>query len=204
MKETGSDGRHVAADGHPFHRIRRAVSGDREPAGAADEPALRQGTFLAVACPAMAQQEGSHAAGGASRGDVLQDAVVVPVPAFQHLGVEDVGELGTVAAKESREVAMADARARKRAAAHRVPGEVQLQRGNCATSVHAVQAALAAGLGMGALLSANIPHTCWAPRAGTGLPPAPTVEIAIARRAGTGTDPALASLDALLRRAMPG
>jgi DNA-binding transcriptional LysR family regulator len=70
------------------------------------------------------------------------------------------------------------------------------------TSLHAVQAALAAGIGVGALLPANIPPTCWSPRAGTGLPPAPTVEIAIARRAGTGTDPALASLDSLLRRAM--
>jgi molybdate transport repressor ModE-like protein len=70
------------------------------------------------------------------------------------------------------------------------------------TSLHAVHAALAAGIGIGALLPANIPPTCRYPRAGTDLPPAPTVEIAIARRAGTGTDPALASLDALLRRAM--
>ena len=70
------------------------------------------------------------------------------------------------------------------------------------TSLHAVQAALAAGIGIGALLPVNVPPGCVCPRAGTGLPPAPAVEIAIARRAGTGTDPALASLDALLRRAM--
>jgi DNA-binding transcriptional LysR family regulator len=70
------------------------------------------------------------------------------------------------------------------------------------TSVHAVQAALAAGIGIGALLPANIPPTCRYPRAALALPPAPTVEIAIARRAGTGADPALASIDGLLRRAM--
>jgi DNA-binding transcriptional LysR family regulator len=72
------------------------------------------------------------------------------------------------------------------------------------TSMHAVQAALAAGIGIGALLPANVPPTCRCPQAGNSLPPAPTVEIAIARRAGTGTDPALASLDGLLRRAMRG
>src|SRR5215469_13331455 len=64
------------------------------------------------------------------------------------------------------------------------------------TSLHAVHAALAAGIGIGALLPVNIPPNCRYP-AGAGLPPAPTVEIAIARRAGTGTDTALASLDSL-------
>ncbi len=70
------------------------------------------------------------------------------------------------------------------------------------TSVHAVQAALAAGIGIGALLPVNIPPACRYLRGGTALPEAPKVEIAIARRAGTGADPALASLDALLRRAI--
>ncbi|WP_131737034.1 LysR family transcriptional regulator [Actinomadura roseirufa] len=68
------------------------------------------------------------------------------------------------------------------------------------TSVHAVQAAVAAGLGVGALLAGNIPATAMRPRARHGMPPAPMVDIAIARRAGTDANPALDHLERLLKR----
>ena len=70
------------------------------------------------------------------------------------------------------------------------------------TSVHAVQAAISAGIGVGALLAGNIPGTALRPSGRHDLPAAPTVEIAISRRAGTDLDPALDSLERLLRRAL--
>lgn len=70
------------------------------------------------------------------------------------------------------------------------------------TSVHAVQAAISAGIGVGALLTGNIPGTALRPSDRHNMPPAPMVEIAISRRAGTDMDPALDSLERLLRRAV--
>lgn len=69
------------------------------------------------------------------------------------------------------------------------------------TSVHAVQAAIGAGIGVGALLPTNAPRL---PRPAelAGLPPAPTVEIAVSRRAGTEHDAAVSSLEALLVRSV--
>lgn len=69
------------------------------------------------------------------------------------------------------------------------------------TSVHAVQAAISAGIGVGALPAANLPPGAARLSASHGLPAAPTVDIAISRRADTDTDPALTSLEQLLRRA---
>lgn len=64
------------------------------------------------------------------------------------------------------------------------------------TSVHAVQAAIAAGLGVGALLPANVPAGTTQP----DLPAPPRVDITISRAAGP--DPAIDSLERLLRRAL--
>lgn len=69
-------------------------------------------------------------------------------------------------------------------------------------SVHAVQTAIAAGIGVGALLPSNIPPGATRPSDRANLPPAPLVDIAIAKRAGTETDAAVDSLDRLLRRAV--
>ncbi|TDX08314.1 LysR family transcriptional regulator [Kribbella sp. VKM Ac-2566] len=69
------------------------------------------------------------------------------------------------------------------------------------TSVHAVQTAIAAGIGIGALLRSNIPPGGRASE-NIDLPPAPPVEIAIARRAGTDADGALNSLERLLVRSV--
>jgi DNA-binding transcriptional LysR family regulator len=69
------------------------------------------------------------------------------------------------------------------------------------TSVHAVQAAIAAGIGLGALLTSNIPPRQRA-SGHVDLPPAPSVEIAIARRAGSDGDAALDSLERLLLRSV--
>jgi DNA-binding transcriptional LysR family regulator len=69
------------------------------------------------------------------------------------------------------------------------------------TNVHAVQAAITAGIGVGALLAGNIPATAMRVSGRDDLPPAPTVEIAIARRAGSEAHPALDHLERLLRRA---
>jgi DNA-binding transcriptional LysR family regulator len=70
------------------------------------------------------------------------------------------------------------------------------------TSVHAVQAAIEAGLGVGALLAGNLPPGAVRGSARNNLPPAPLVDIAIGRRAGTESDAALNSLERLLRRAV--
>jgi DNA-binding transcriptional LysR family regulator len=70
------------------------------------------------------------------------------------------------------------------------------------TSVHAVQAAIEAGLGVGALLRANLPPGAVRGSARHNLPPAPLVDIAIGRRAGTESDAALNSLERLLRQAV--
>ncbi|TCC37400.1 LysR family transcriptional regulator [Kribbella capetownensis] len=70
------------------------------------------------------------------------------------------------------------------------------------TSVHAVQAAIAAGIGLGALLTNNIPPSGRRASERGGLPPAPAVEIAIARRAGADADAAVNSLERLLRRSV--
>ncbi|MBT2229930.1 LysR family transcriptional regulator [Nonomuraea sp. NEAU-A123] len=69
------------------------------------------------------------------------------------------------------------------------------------TSAHAVQAAIAAGIGVGALLVGNVPAGAVRPAEQHGLPLVPMVDIAISRRAGTDTDQALNSLERLLRRA---
>ncbi|MCA2228359.1 LysR family transcriptional regulator [Nonomuraea aurantiaca] len=69
------------------------------------------------------------------------------------------------------------------------------------TSVHAVQAAIAAGIGVGALLVGNVPAGAVRPSEQQGLPLLPMVDVAISRRAGTDTDQALNSLERLLRRA---
>lgn len=69
------------------------------------------------------------------------------------------------------------------------------------TSLHAVQAAICAGIGLGALLPRNIPANARQLDARRDLPPAPLVEIAISRRAGTDTDPVIDSLERLLRQA---
>lgn len=68
------------------------------------------------------------------------------------------------------------------------------------TSVHAVQAAISAGIGVSALLPGNIPGTALRPSGQHNMPPAPMVDIAISRRAGTDGDPALDSLERLLKR----
>jgi DNA-binding transcriptional LysR family regulator len=70
------------------------------------------------------------------------------------------------------------------------------------TSVIAVQAAIEAGLGVGALLAGNLPPGAVRGSARHSLPPAPAVDIAIGRRAGTESDAALNSLERLLRRAL--
>ncbi|GAA3151823.1 LysR family transcriptional regulator [Nonomuraea roseoviolacea] len=67
------------------------------------------------------------------------------------------------------------------------------------TSLPAVQAAISAGLGLGALLPDNLPVT--AGRVTGHLPPAPAVDIVIARRPGTDGDSALNTLERLLQRA---
>lgn len=69
------------------------------------------------------------------------------------------------------------------------------------TSVHAVQAAVSAGIGLGALLVDNVPRGTLIEPEAHGLPPAPLVDIAISRRADTDADEALNSLERLLRRA---
>lgn len=70
------------------------------------------------------------------------------------------------------------------------------------TSVHAVQAAIAAGIGVGALLTTNVPPTAVRPAAHRDLPEPPVVEVVLSRRAATETDPALDSLERLLKRAL--
>lgn len=70
------------------------------------------------------------------------------------------------------------------------------------TSVPAVQAAIEAGLGVGALLAGNLPPSAVRGSARHNLPPAPLVDIAIGRRVGTESDPALNSLERLLREAV--
>jgi DNA-binding transcriptional LysR family regulator len=72
------------------------------------------------------------------------------------------------------------------------------------TSLAAVQAAISAGIGVGALLVDNVPAGALRPSRQHGLPPVPMVEIAISRRADTDTDEALNSLERLLRRAPAG
>lgn len=68
-------------------------------------------------------------------------------------------------------------------------------------SVHAVQAAISAGLGVSALLAENLPPGAVRLTEHHNLPPTLQVEIGIARRADTDTDPALTSLERILRRA---
>jgi DNA-binding transcriptional LysR family regulator len=68
------------------------------------------------------------------------------------------------------------------------------------TSLHAVQAAICAGIGIGALLPGNVPADVVRLSARYGLPAAPHVEIAITRRPGTENDPATDSLERLLRQ----
>ncbi|MFD1934844.1 LysR substrate-binding domain-containing protein [Nonomuraea sp. bgisy101] len=72
------------------------------------------------------------------------------------------------------------------------------------TSVHAVQAAVSAGIGVGALLVDNVPPGAVRPSEQQGLPPVPMVDVAISRRAGTDTDEAVDSLERLLRRRFTG
>jgi DNA-binding transcriptional LysR family regulator len=70
------------------------------------------------------------------------------------------------------------------------------------TSVHGIQAAVAAGLGVGTLLASNIPANVLRLGRRHNLPPAPHVGIAISRRAGTDSDTALDTLERLLLRAV--
>jgi DNA-binding transcriptional LysR family regulator len=70
------------------------------------------------------------------------------------------------------------------------------------TSLHAVQAAIEAGLGVGTLLAGNLPPSAVRGSARHNLPPAPLVDIAIGRRADTESNAALNSLERLLRRAV--
>ncbi|MEU7900729.1 LysR substrate-binding domain-containing protein [Nonomuraea sp. NPDC049152] len=72
------------------------------------------------------------------------------------------------------------------------------------TSVHAVQAAVSAGIGVGALLVGNVPPGAVRPSEQQGLPPVPMVDVAISRRADTDTDEAVNSLERLLRRTFTG
>ncbi|MCP9980570.1 LysR substrate-binding domain-containing protein [Actinomadura madurae] len=67
-------------------------------------------------------------------------------------------------------------------------------------SVHAVQAAVSAGIGVGALLAGNIPAGAARLPSRHGLPDPPEVDIAVSRRAGTEADPALDGLERLLLR----
>lgn len=69
------------------------------------------------------------------------------------------------------------------------------------TSVHAVQAAIPAGIGVGALLATNIPANARRPGGPHNLPEPPAVEVVMSRRAGTDTDVAIDSMERLLRRA---
>ncbi|MFB9629593.1 LysR family transcriptional regulator [Nonomuraea helvata] len=70
------------------------------------------------------------------------------------------------------------------------------------TSLAAVQAAICAGIGVGTLLTGNVP--AHAVRLGSrhGLPPAPQVEIAISRRPGTENDAVVDSLERLMRQSI--
>lgn len=70
------------------------------------------------------------------------------------------------------------------------------------TSVHAVQAAISAGIGLGALLPTNVPPTAVRPAGHRDLPEPPVVEVVLSRRAATETDPALDNLERLLKRAL--
>lgn len=70
------------------------------------------------------------------------------------------------------------------------------------TSVQAVQAAISAGIGVGALLRSSVPGTAVRLTGRHGMPPAPMVDIAISRRAGTDGDRALDGLERLLLRAI--
>lgn len=67
------------------------------------------------------------------------------------------------------------------------------------TSLPVIQSAISAGIGLGSLLVDNLPTAAVCPS--EQLPPAPLVDIAIARRADTDNDSALTSLERLLRRA---
>jgi DNA-binding transcriptional LysR family regulator len=69
-------------------------------------------------------------------------------------------------------------------------------------SVHAVQAAIGAGIGVGALLAGTVPAGTVCLSARHDLPDPPDVEIAVSRRPGTESDPALDSLERLLHRAV--
>lgn len=68
------------------------------------------------------------------------------------------------------------------------------------TNLSAVQAAIGAGLGLGALFPVNLPVGCLHPASSAALPAAPNVEVMIARKAGSEGDAALDSLERLLRR----
>lgn len=70
------------------------------------------------------------------------------------------------------------------------------------TNLGAVQAAIAAGLGLGALFPVNVPAGCIQIEAGDALPALPNVEVVIARWPGTESDAALTSLEQLLRAAV--
>ncbi|OPC77132.1 hypothetical protein B4N89_41980 [Embleya scabrispora] len=70
------------------------------------------------------------------------------------------------------------------------------------TSLPAVQAAISAGIGVGALLAENLPAGAVRLGAQHNLPHAPAVDIAISRRADTDTDDALVALERILRRAV--
>ncbi|HEX5114644.1 MAG TPA: LysR family transcriptional regulator [Pseudonocardiaceae bacterium] len=71
------------------------------------------------------------------------------------------------------------------------------------TSLGAVQAAVGAGIGVGALFPANTPAGCvrFDPPA---LPAVPPVDVVIARRPGTEADTALDTLERLLRHVLDG
>lgn len=70
------------------------------------------------------------------------------------------------------------------------------------TSVHAIQAAVSAGIGVAALLAPNVPPRATRLSTRDDLPIPPDVQLALSRRAGTENDPAIDSMQRLLTRAL--
>src|SRR5579872_4055127 len=65
-QRAGADHGHRAADGDPADIIGRAIGGDGDPAGPADEPALCQAGRHAIRDPLVPQQVAGYAPGGAA------------------------------------------------------------------------------------------------------------------------------------------
>ncbi|MFC8100808.1 hypothetical protein [Streptomyces sp. NPDC057363] len=101
---------HVAADPDVVQCVRAALGQDGEPARTAGEAPLPQYEFLLEGYDAAPSQVHADAAGRAAGRDVLQDPVVVPVPAAQGLHVEQIRELRSVPSGQLREVTADDPR----------------------------------------------------------------------------------------------